>query len=200
MGVAYQSKLDLIRQHPPMTKIKFKRTAAEEAQHQARKEIRRERKRKREHCQTGSSKHYRADVPSSRHTRKWTSSDEEHEYEPEPSGSQSPNHEALQAEIEERRFREKMFDAMGDDERLDGLETRFNHFAHIPDRWKSSGLGKEKAREQMYEGDEYLKMDPNAFDDEEYAEWIRIGMYRYVNWVYSTYTIPIIHDLQENAC
>jgi hypothetical protein len=166
-----------------MTKIKFKRTAEEEAQHQARKEHRREKKRKREHCQAGASKHYRTDTPSSRPTRTWASSDEELDYEPEPSSSRGPGYEALQAEVEERRFREKMFDAMGDDERLDGLETRFNHFAHIPDRWKPSGLGKEKARAQLYEGDEYLKVDPNAFDDEEYAEWIRIGMYRYVHWI-----------------
>ena len=75
-------------------------------------------------------------------------------------------------DIEERQFREKMFDAMGEDERLDGLETQFNDFAHVPDRWRRSDLG--------YEGDDYLKMDPNAMDDEEYAEWIRIGMYRYV--------------------
>jgi hypothetical protein len=91
-----------------------------------------------------------------------------------------------------------MFDAMGDDDRIDGLEARFNHFTHIPDRWKPSGSGKEKARAQMYEGDEYLKMDPNALDDEDYAEWIRIGMYRYVIASLHVHT-PIMHDLQENA-
>lgn len=93
-------------------------------------------------------------------------------------------------QIEERQFREKMFDAMGDDERLDGLETHFNDFAHVPDRWKRSDLG--------YEGDEYLKMDPNAMDDDEYAEWIRIGMYRFV--VYLRYIDSYHKVLQENAC
>ena len=164
-----------------MTKIKFKRNAEEEAQYQARKNIRRERKRKREHYHADSSKQHRSDDPSSKPTRKWASSDEEQDFEPKPSGSRGPSYEALQAEIEERRFREKMFDALGDDERIDELEARFNHFTHIPDRWKPSGSGKEKVRAQMYEGDEYLKVDPNALDDEEYAEWIRIGMYRYVS-------------------
>lgn len=173
-----------------MTKLKFKRTEEEEAHRQARKESRRERKRKHERSQASSSKHHRTDDPTSRPTRKWASSDEE-------AGSKSSKYEGLHAEIEERRFREKMFDALGDDERLDGLEAEFNHFAHMPDRWRSSCLGKEKVR---YEGDEYLAMDPNVMDDEEYAEWIRIGMYRYVNWIHFMYITTTMDVFQENAC
>ncbi|KAF9529712.1 hypothetical protein CPB83DRAFT_789492, partial [Crepidotus variabilis] len=91
------------------------------------------------------------------------------------------DYEALKAEVEDRRFREKMFDALGDDERIDGLEARLNDFAHVPEHWRSSstaGLGKNKTRAQVYDEDEFLTMDPSTMDDEEYAEWVRIGMYR----------------------
>lgn len=177
-----------------MTKLKFKRTA-EEVEHRARKESRRESKRKRDPCKASSSKRHRIGDPSLKPAQKWTSSDEEHGLE---SGtSRCPNYEALQAEIEEHAFRQKMFDTLGDDERLDGLEAQFNDFAHIPDRWRQS---KEKARAHMYEGDEYLNMNPNVMDDEEYAEWIRIGMYRQVNSIQSIYFGMTIYRLQENPC
>ncbi|KAF9031206.1 hypothetical protein BDZ89DRAFT_984820 [Hymenopellis radicata] len=78
----------------------------------------------------------------------------------------------IQAEIEEARFREKMSLAFEDDERLDSLEARMNDFAHIPMRWGGT------ASKNVYEGDDYLKMDPLQMDDEEYAEWVRVGMYR----------------------
>lgn len=44
--------------------------------------------------------------------------------------------EQIRIEIEEARFRSKLFDAMEDDQRLDMLEASFN--AHIPARWSSS--------------------------------------------------------------
>ncbi len=80
----------------------------------------------------------------------------------------------IQAEIEEARFREKMSLAFEDDERLDSLEARMNDFAHVPMRWGGTGST------NVYEGDDYLKMDPLQMDDEEYAEWVRVGMYRQV--------------------
>ncbi len=81
----------------------------------------------------------------------------------------------IQAEIEEARFREKMSLAFEDDERLDSLEARMNDFAHVPMRWGGTGST------NVYEGDDYLKMDPLQMDDEEYAEWVRVGMYRQVS-------------------
>lgn len=81
-------------------------------------------------------------------------------------------------------FREKMFDALGDDERLDSVEARFNDFASVPERWRTSssprmGAG-TKGQARAYDDDELLKLDPRYMDEEEYAEWIRAGMYRFV--------------------
>lgn len=75
-------------------------------------------------------------------------------------------------------FRERLFDAMGHDERLDGLENQLNDFAHIPDRWKNAATG--TTEKDLYDADDFLKLDPSTLDDNEYAEWIRLGMYRCV--------------------
>jgi len=174
---------------PEMTthKLKLKRTPEEKEQHRLRKERRREKKRKRESDGTqagSSSKRVHGDDPS----RKWASSDEdEMEYGPQPAGSSShipQDYDALKAEIEERIFREKMFDALGDDERLDSVEARFNDFAQVPERWRTSssprmGAG-TKGQARAYDDDELLKLDPQYMDEEEYVEWIRAGMYRFV--------------------
>ncbi|KDR75656.1 hypothetical protein GALMADRAFT_68391 [Galerina marginata CBS 339.88] len=180
-------------------KLKLKRTPEEEAQHRLRKGRRKEkRKRKEEDYYGSTSKSKRAHVDDYTDSpqRKWASSDEdEMEFGPQPAPSSSstkipphghkPDHDALHAEIEDQLFREKMFDALGDDERLDGVEARFNDFAGVPDRWRTSkagldGAGKGKQRANFYddEGDELLKLDPRNMDDEEYAEWIRAGMYK----------------------
>ncbi|CAA7260545.1 unnamed protein product [Cyclocybe aegerita] len=158
-------------------KLKLKRTPEEEAQRRLRKERKKEKKRKREQEGTyGSSKRVRSDDLGEGPSRKWASSDED-----EVSSSSrvnKPDYDAIRAGIEEREFRAKMFDAMGDDERLDSLEAGFNDYAHVPDRWRTSGSGLRKDRTHYYDGDEYSKLDPRNMDDEEYAEWIRVGMYR----------------------
>jgi len=161
-------------------KLKLKRTPEEEALHQARKERRKEKRRRREQAHCSSSKRSQPSRHDKSPSRKWASSDEEHF--PGPSTSYSLEYDALKVEMEERHFREKMFDALGEDERLDDLEARLNGFAHIPEHWNSSsttGLGKAKTRAHVYDNDDYQKMDPNDMDDEEYVEWIRIGMYRF---------------------
>lgn len=79
--------------------------------------------------------------------------------------------------MEEIRFRAKMFDAFADDERLDSLEARLNDYAHVPGHWRTES---SKARFNVSGDDEWLKMDPQDMDEEEYAEWVRMGMYRYV--------------------
>ncbi|KAG8743447.1 hypothetical protein FRC10_012026 [Ceratobasidium sp. 414] len=76
--------------------------------------------------------------------------------------------EALRAEIEERRFREKLFDAMGDDAGLDGTEAHYNDYAFVPPRWRDPGQPSTKLA-----GDTLSNMD-----DEQYAEWVREGMWR----------------------
>ncbi|KAL1745048.1 hypothetical protein HDZ31DRAFT_37248 [Schizophyllum fasciatum] len=82
--------------------------------------------------------------------------------------------DVLRAELEEQAFREKMFDALGDEERLDGVEAQFNDYAHVPHRWGGSS---PRARSN-HDEDSFLHTDPQHLDEEEYAEWVRLGMYR----------------------
>ncbi|KAF8583826.1 hypothetical protein K439DRAFT_1653375 [Ramaria rubella] len=79
----------------------------------------------------------------------------------------------LRAEVEERLFREKLFDAMEDDydHRLDGIEAQLNDYGHVPHRWKAA------AAEDHHLFD-HPTVNPNEMADEEYAEWIREGMWR----------------------
>ncbi|KAF8554941.1 hypothetical protein OG21DRAFT_1476714 [Imleria badia] len=94
-----------------------------------------------------------------------TSSTKKHdddEYCP-PSSSHRPDYDAIRAELEDMQFREKMRGAFEEDERLDGINARFNDYAHIPDRW---------AR------DAHDAADPQYMDDDEYAEWVRQGMWK----------------------
>ncbi|KAG6381945.1 hypothetical protein JVT61DRAFT_569 [Boletus reticuloceps] len=79
------------------------------------------------------------------------------------SSSHKPDYDATRAELEETEFREKMRGAFEDDEHLGGIDARFNEYAHIPDRW---------AR------DAHDAADPQYMDDDEYAEWIRQGMWK----------------------
>ena len=172
-------------------KLNLKRTPEEELQHRLRKERKRAKRKHSSHgdlkSQAGtSSKRSHNNEQDAGPSRKWASSDEddEGEYGPQPAKTstnskthaQKPDYDALKAEIEEEMFRQKMFDAMGDDERLDSIETQFNDFAQVPDRWRTSRTGKN--RMNVFEEDGYVKMDPRYMDDEEYAEWIRVGMYR----------------------
>ena len=116
-------------------------------------------------------------------SRKWAPSDQE----PSSPSSPYPRHsssvkldfdfDSIQNELEERRFREKMFEAFEDDERLDALEARLNDYVHIPRRWRHSGFS--MSGHPVYnDSDDFLKVDANALDDEDYAEWVRVGMYR----------------------
>jgi hypothetical protein len=171
---------------PIMPKLKLKRTAAEETE----REHRKSRKRMRSEKHTSSQ--------SSRSVHVEEVSDEE--YGPQPhyhyaAGSSSKHkqdsYDSILAEVEEARFKEKLSMAMDDDnnygsfDRLDAIESRFNDYAHVPDRYRLSSREKHHSR-NVYDDDEYLsgsadtwgKLDPRHMDDEEYAEYIRMGMYR----------------------
>ncbi|KAG5647076.1 hypothetical protein DXG03_001446 [Asterophora parasitica] len=179
-----------VAQSTLMPKLHLKRTPEEEAAHQLRKKQRREVKAKRNHGLKASGEPSRK---RSRHRdttpeRPWASSDDEPHAENyresgpssssyHASSSVKPDYEKIRAELDEQRFREKMASAFDDDERLDSLEARFNDFSHIPGRWRADG---SKTAKPVYDDapDEFLKMDPRYMDDEEYAEWVRIGMYR----------------------
>jgi len=81
-----------------------------------------------------------------------------------PGGKTSVNdYERIQRELEEANFRAKLFDAMEDDERLDSMEARFNAY-RVPARWASTGT--------RTQGD-----NPDYMNEDEYAEWIRRGMW-----------------------
>ncbi|EMD33178.1 hypothetical protein CERSUDRAFT_118236 [Gelatoporia subvermispora B] len=62
-----------------------------------------------------------------------------------------------------------MWDAMGDDERLDGVESRLNDYAHVPRRWRGGGMDRME---------DDLTVNPQMMEEEDYAEWVRAGMWR----------------------
>ncbi|KAG6885391.1 hypothetical protein C0993_002354 [Termitomyces sp. T159_Od127] len=154
-----------------MPKLRLKRTPEEEAAHQLRKQQRKEQKRKHKH--EHDNKSHKRHQPDS---RLWASSDEEPPLtsDPQPGSSRSrdfgnPDYESIRADLEDQRFREKLFDAFADDERLDSVEARFNDFAHVPGRWRTDGakLGKPVYSDSEWGKDEFLKVDPRYMDDEE---------------------------------
>ncbi|KAJ7072660.1 hypothetical protein C8F01DRAFT_1206142 [Mycena amicta] len=162
-----------------MPKLNLKRTPQEEADRRARK------RQKREHHSSRASKRREPSEPHSA-TRKWASDEDSDDSpyaanKPGPSASGSGNdnlereadHETLRAELEEARFREKMAAAFDDDDRLDSLEARMNDYAHVPGRWRT-----QKQSGVSYAEEDLFNLDPAQMDDEEYAEWIRTGMYR----------------------
>lgn len=176
-----------------MGKLHLKRTPEEEAEHKQRKKRRKEHKRSTTRNYPESSS-VRPNVSST--SRKWASDDEDDDtdvYGPPPPPpanaptskgnadteycSSKPDYDAIRAELEEQRFRERLFGAYDDDERLDSLEARLNDYAHVPDRWQSEPARKHR-RLGPDDEDEFLQTDPQHLDDEEYAEWIRLGMYR----------------------
>ncbi|KIK09244.1 hypothetical protein K443DRAFT_451405 [Laccaria amethystina LaAM-08-1] len=181
-----------------MHKLHFKDTPQEQsARSQKRAGKERDRKRKRnsldhdDELKRGtSSKRPHANAGGDIPPRKWASSDEDDagsSYGPHPANSSKipsdwkenshkPDYDTIYAQLEEQRFREKMFDALGDDERLDSIEARFNDFGHLPDRWRSARS--LKAGEGIRDEDDFFRLDPQNMDEEEYAEWVRTGMYR----------------------
>ena len=136
-----------------MTKLHLKRTPEERARRKAHRAAKRAAKRKRSDDLAAGS--------SSRKKKLESDSDDD-VYGPSPS-SHKPDYDAIRAELEEMRFREKMWGALEEDERLDGINSRFNDYPHIPDRW---------ARDQ------HDSVNPLYMDDDEYAEWVREGMWK----------------------
>ena len=175
----------------PPSRLKLKRTPEEQAEHELRKARRAARK-------AAKLKRPRDDDDDngerSPHPRKRQHTDDEPhfddtgdsdaEYGPQPPPSTSGSHRAhkpdydyIRAQVEEERFRDKLWGAMGDDERLDSVEASFNSYAHVPRRWRGGGM------ERM---DDELDVDPRYMEDEDYAEWIRAGMWRWVLPVFSS--------------
>lgn len=208
-----------------MHKLHFKDTQQERSACKSQKRARKERDRKRKRNSLDhddelkhrtSSKRPQASASGDIPPRKWASSDEDDagsSYGPHPvnsskipsdwkDNSHKPDYDTIYAELEEQRFREKMFDALGDDERLDSIEARFNDFGHVPDRWRSAGG--LKAGEGIRDEDDFSRLDPQNMDEEEYAEWVRTGMYRYffcyiISQQFSNYYTPLGKPTQPNV-
>ncbi|GBE80887.1 hypothetical protein BKA93DRAFT_731964 [Sparassis latifolia] len=173
----------------PSSKLHLKPTPAEEAEHEwrkAQKAARRAAKKRRPNeyssDEDGRAKRRRAD---SSHSHTGTTHkqahdeygfDTEEEYGPPPPPSVSSSHRArkpdydhIYAQMQEERFREKMWGALEDDERLDAVESRLNAYAHVPRRWRGGGMDRM---------DDDADINPQMMEDEDYAEWIRAGMWR----------------------
>ena len=163
-----------------MPKLHLKRTPAEEeerARRKARKAQKRARRRDRD-----------SDRSRSPRRRKYYD-DDLSEGEPGPSRprprDESYDSEAGRARAEQDEFDAKMRDALEDDamldpmQRLDGVEARLNAYAHIPRRWRgtdegfSAGLWMEDALDE-------IGLQPWQMNDDEYADYIRAGMWRCV--------------------
>ncbi|CDO72651.1 hypothetical protein BN946_scf184985.g70 [Trametes cinnabarina] len=166
----------------PSGKLRMKRTPAEEAERALRKARKAARKaaKKSEHHDDDDHPYYDSHSTSRKRRRTEdifrTNGDEsEDEYGPQPAPSDStrrahkPDYDQIQAELEDMRFRERLYEAMGEDERLDSVEASLNSYSHIPRRWRGGGM------ERM---EDDLNIDPRHMEDEDYAEWVRAGMWR----------------------
>ncbi|KAG1772175.1 hypothetical protein EDD22DRAFT_862080 [Suillus occidentalis] len=159
-----------------MAKLHLKRTPTEEAE----RALRKARKaaataRKRSHLSKGASEHGESSSKRRRREDDFHSELDEEVYGPPPppslSSAHKPDYDIILSELEDARFREKMWDALRDDERLDSIDARFNDYAHVPDRWRANAASHGNPEDQT-------DMDPRFMDDDTYAEWIRAGMWR----------------------
>jgi hypothetical protein len=159
-----------------MAKLHLKRTPAEEAERALRKARKAAKAaRKRSHPSEEAGEHEESSSKRRRTGEVIDSDLDEDVYGPPPppslSSAHKPDYDTILSELEDARFREKMWDALQDDERLDGIDARFNDYAHVPDRWRANAARGGSPEDQT-------DMDPRFMDDDTYAEWIRAGMWR----------------------
>ncbi|KAG1824332.1 uncharacterized protein BJ212DRAFT_1319423 [Suillus subaureus] len=159
-----------------MAKLHLKRTPAEEAERALRKARKAAKPaRKRSHLSEEAGEHGESSSKRRRRGEVIDSDLDEEVYGPPPppslSSAHKPDYDTILSELEDARFREKMWDALRDDERLDAIDARFNDYAHVPDRWRVDAARGGGSEDQT-------DMDPRFMDDDTYAEWIRAGMWR----------------------
>ncbi|KAI0785870.1 hypothetical protein C8Q75DRAFT_313958 [Abortiporus biennis] len=163
----------------PSGKLHLKRTPAEQAAHdlrKAQKAARKAARRATKHAREANEDPYSSHPSSSKRRRTdepdW-GYDSDTAYGPPPPSSSSsrrqPDYDHIHAQMEEERFREKMWGAFEDDERLDSVEARLNDYAHIPRRWRDGGMDRM---------DDELNIDPQYMEEEDYAEWVRAGIWK----------------------
>jgi hypothetical protein len=153
----------------PKSKLNLKRTPAEKEERRLKKERRALRALKRE----ARARPKRASVDdddnyiSHDHKRRRLSPSSDEEYGPHPPSTTS-TYEDIRTRLENARFQEKLSGAYEDDVGLYGVEERLNAFGdvdvdvRIPERWRNAGVGGK---------------DPKYMEEEEYAEWMRRGMW-----------------------
>jgi hypothetical protein len=182
-----------------MPKLKLKRTPAEERE----RELRRARRASRKAAQTPFTRNLQQPKPDDYSDylfdvsqMDYAEDGDEVDYGPQPASygpepgpsSASADYDHILRNLEDQRFREKMADAMEDEVfesglagRIDATEARMNDFAHVPQRWRRGGMRYTERPDVM---DDVGAADPTMMDDEEYAEWVRAGMWKCVTILY----------------
>src|SRR6266404_8776228 len=150
-------------------RLRLKRTPVEQAEHDFRKA--------RKASKKAASKQRRAcdmdlDSPGTQTPKHSSGLDAEFNFTfPDP--GPATFHNRARATVEDGHFQQKLWDAFEEDDRLDGIETRMNEYAHVPRWWRGVGI-----REYDLDGTGGLDEDPRFMNDDEYAEWVRVGIWR----------------------
>ncbi|KAF8483778.1 hypothetical protein DFH94DRAFT_324690 [Russula ochroleuca] len=151
--------------------LRLKKTPTEQVEHDMR--------RARRAAKKAAHRQYRAhdgdfdsDGRSSKRSR--TVGDDGVNLDPSFSGPEpSPLRDGAHTVVEEEIFQEKLWNALGEDERLDGIEARLNEDVYVPRRWRGISSQASSSDTVGGPGD-----NPNIMNDDEYAEWVRAGMRR----------------------
>jgi len=162
-----------------MPKLHLKRTPAEEedrAQRKARKAKRKEAKRLGQKYDLHGSSSTSTRDNHHRSKRRATDTGEHVDYDTDYESDDRLEwlEEQHGRKQEEEEFQQRLWDELGQQERLDNLTNNLNSYPHIPQRWKSDG---------MADLEDAVYNNPNLMDDERYAEWMRGGMWKYVTFV-----------------
>ena len=158
-----------------MGKLRLKSTPAEDARRLHKRSQKRS-KRDDDEKEHGHKKHRRHDTIPDDYSSDYPRAG------PSYSHLEGAEEEMRKAEAD-ARFREKMMDAFEDDgihdplQRLDGLEARMNKYDHIPRRWRGTEPGFAEA---LRDTEEDIGLQPWQMNDDEYAEYIRAGIWKYV--------------------
>ena len=92
-------------------------------------------------------------------------------------GASTSRHGPRAAPVTDDSFHERLWDAFGDDDRLDSIEAQLNEYAYVPRRWR--GASPHPSDPHSMDGG-LENNDPALMNDDEYAEWMRVGMWRCV--------------------
>lgn len=155
--------------------LRLKKTHAEQVEHDMRRAHRAVKKEKKAHRQYRA---HDADLDSGGRSLKRSRTEEDKGVGLEPPfldpGPSTSHYDARTDPVEGGSFQEKLWDALRDDERLDGIEAGLNEYAYIPRRWR--GVSSRDSPDTVGG----LGDDPNLMNDDEYAEWMQTGMWRCV--------------------